>query len=182
MRLDLDGPDTVLGSALCAQCPYSPAGCCVAPPRYDWSDLGRVVAHGHQDWLLARIADGSLVPIEHGLAVTRLKKRVLPVREAPRLAKCVFHDGAVGCTIDERQRPATCNFYLCDSALEEGARTSGAEAERVARSTHDELVRRFTAWDAELAARIRTEWPAEQRYTAPFFAWLGLEVTRLRSK
>lgn len=182
MRLELAGPDTVLGSSLCAQCPYSPAGCCVAPPRYDWSDIGRVIGHGGLDWLLARIADGSLKPIEHGLSVGRVKRRVLPSRESPRLVKCVFHDGAVGCTIDERQRPATCNFYLCDRALEEGARSAGAEAERVAREAHDRLVQRFVQWDAELSQRVRAEWSEAQWYTAPFLTWLGAELVRLRDE
>ena len=180
MRLDLAGPDTVLGSELCAHCPYSPAGCCVAPPRYDWSDLGRVVAHGGLEWLLACLADGSVTPVDHGYALTRVKRRVLPTREAPRLAKCVFHDGAVGCTIDERQRPATCNFYLCDSALEAGKRSAGAEAEATARRAHDELVASFTRWDAELHARILAQWPVETRVTAAFLTWLGAEFERLR--
>jgi hypothetical protein len=154
----------------------------VAPPRYDWSDIGRVVSHGGLEWILARIADGSLTPIEHGLAVARVKRRVLPTREAPRLAKCVFHDGARGCTIDEKQRPATCNFYLCDSALEAGARTAGKAAEQLARTTHDQLVASFTRWDAELSARVRSEWTEEQRYTAPFLEWLGAELARLRTE
>lgn len=174
-------PDTVLGSELCAQCPYSPAGCCVAPPRYDWSDLGRVVTHGGLEWLLARVADGSLRPVEHGYALTRVKRRVLPTHGSPRLAKCVFHDGASGCTIDPKQRPATCNFYLCDSALESRRRREGAEAEALARRVHDELVGKFTRWDAELDARVRAEWPLAERVSAPFLSWLGAQFERLRS-
>lgn len=174
VRLTVAGPDTVLASTSCAACPYSPAGCCVAPPRYDWSDIARVVRHGGRDWLLARIAEGALVRIEHGLSVRRVKGRVLPTREAPRLAKCVFHDGRSGCTIDERQRPATCNFYLCDHALDEARRAGRegrAEADRAA-AIHDALVNDFVAWDAQLAAEVRA-WPEEQRHTAAFLDWLA---------
>ena len=64
-RLTLAGPDTAVVSSLCGGCPYGPRGCCVAPPRYAWSDVARVVLGGGRDWLLAAIARGEL-PVDAG--------------------------------------------------------------------------------------------------------------------
>lgn len=179
VKLVTASPDSVLGSELCAKCPYSPAGCCVAPPRYDWSDLGRVVAHGHLDWLVAGLAAGRFTRIEHGLALTRVKGRVLPTREAPRLAKCVFHDGATGCTIDPTQRPATCNFYLCESALDEGAKSGQHADVAEARRVHDALVEQFVSWDQRLDERVRRQ--GDDIALVELLAQLGERFTELRS-
>ena len=171
LRLQVVGGDTVLGSTLCAQCPHSPAGCCVAPPRYDWSDLARVVRHGHGGWLRERLAAGDLRGNEHGLTIHRPARRLSAAYGAPRLARCAFHDGTVGCTVDETQRPATCNYYLCDQALADA--DDGAAAAR-ARAVHDELVADFVRRDEALHRRVaaRTE---DDRYSEPFFAWLEAE-------
>lgn len=181
LTLVIAGIDSVLGSELCATCPYSPAGCCVAPPRYDWSDLARVVRHGDTEWLLEGLAAGRLVPIEHGLALRREKKRVSAARTSPRLAKCTFHDGASGCTIAASRRPATCNIYLCDEALRLGEPASAADA---ARAEHDARVSDFVAWDRELEARVKAQWAPEWRFTREFFAWLAAtfeEIAKPRS-
>ena len=171
--------DTVFGSTLCAQCPHSPAGCCVAPPRYDWSDLARVVRHGHGAWLRARLAAGDLRPNEHGLTLHRPARRLSEDRGAPRLARCVFHDGDAGCTIDETQRPATCNYYLCDRALESA---DDALAAARARQVHDELVADFVRRDEALARRVREHLQddaSDERYGEIFFTWLEAEDAAL---
>ena len=181
LKLALAGPDTVLGSSLCATCPYSPAGCCVAPPRYDWSDLARVVDHGGAEWLVEQLAAHRLVPVEHGLAIKREKRRVTASRESPRLAKCTFHNGGSGCTIEPTQRPATCNFYLCDAALAAGEQAGqGGEAE-VARAEHDRLVAHFVSTDEVLHERVRAQWPVEQRGSLVFFEWLAQTYRALRA-
>src|SRR4051794_14499648 len=108
IRLTVLGESTHLLSTLCAACPQGPAGCCVAPPEYDWSDLGRVVARGGRDFLLAALAARKAEPTRRGLAVRRVRRREGPT--LPREAKCVFH-GARGCTIDPDRRPATCNYF-----------------------------------------------------------------------
>ena len=170
---------------MCAQCPYSPAGCCVAPPRYDWSDLARVVRHGHAAWLRARLASGDLRANEHGLTVHRPARRLSSSYGAPRLARCAFHDGHTGCTIDETQRPATCNSYLCDRALD-GA--DDADAAVRARQVHDELVADFVRRDEILTRRVRERGshdadggsgPADERYGDAFFTWLEAEDAAL---
>jgi hypothetical protein len=171
--------DTVLGSTLCAQCPHSPAGCCVAPPRYDWSDLARVVRHGHGAWLRARIAAGELRANEHGLTIHRPARRLSEDRGAPRLARCAFHEGRTGCTIDETQRPATCNYYLCEQALEAADDADGAAR---AREVHDDLVTDFVRRDEALARRVRERLqgePGDEPYSESFFAWLEAEDAAL---
>lgn len=171
LRLKLAGPHTTVTSSLCARCPHSPAGCCVAPPRFDWSDLGRVVLLGGGTWLVEQLARGRLRRNAHGLTLQRVKGRVLAAPDSPRVTKCVFHDGSVGCTIPESRRPATCNFYVCESALEEGER-EGADASLVRRA-HDGAIERFVEWDATLAEAVRTRWPEGPPYDDAFFAWLG---------
>ncbi|MDB4942485.1 MAG: hypothetical protein JWP97_2019 [Labilithrix sp.] len=170
LRLTIAGIDSVLGSDECAACTYSPAGCCVAPPRYDWSDLARVVKHGGAEWLAGELAAGRLVRIDHGLSLRRDKGRVTADRGSPRIAKCTFHDGRSGCTIDSSRRPATCNIYLCDRALAAGDHPSATRA----REVHDALVADFVRWDAALDARVREAWPDPgARYSPEFFTWLA---------
>lgn len=173
LRLKIAGADSVLASELCAACTYSPAGCCVAPPRYDWSDLGRVVEHGGTDWLLAQIAAKRLVPMEHGLSVRREKNRVRDDIGSPRIAKCTFHDGSRGCTIEDTHRPSTCNFYLCDRALTDGEDAGDGTSAARAREVHDALVTDFVRWDATLESQVRAEWSEDRRFTREFFVSLG---------
>jgi hypothetical protein len=172
IRLTLAGPDTTILSSLCAACPFSAAGCCVAPPRLDWSDVGRIVAHGGRDWLLEEIAAERLTVGERWLVVTR-RKRVMAAGAGPRLTACVYL-GDTGCTIAHERRSATCNYYVCDDALKEG----GADGAR-ARAAHDELVGKFVAWDAEIAERVATCWPEGPAIDAPFLDWLGATVAEL---
>lgn len=171
--------DTVIGSTLCAACAYSPAGCCVAPPRMDWSDIARVVSHGGASWILDQIALGNLRAFDHGLSLRRVKEKVGDAN-SPRIQKCVFH-GPRGCTIAETHRPATCNYYVCDHAIADGeksVRGSGLEATRA----HDRLVGLFAAWDAAIRERIQTEWPSGPPFDGPFLEWLHqtfVDVQRL---
>jgi hypothetical protein len=151
-RLTLAGPDTHVLSSLCAACPYAAAGCCVAPPRYSWSDIARVVVHGETEWLVAQVALGHLVPFEHGLSLLR---RVEPGSSEAK--KCVFHEDGKGCSIRPEQRPATCNYYVCDRALEDGAKLGYARDVAKTQDVLEHLVARFVAWDETLAERVRPE-------------------------
>lgn len=148
----------------------------------DWSDIGRIVAHGDRDWLVEQVANGHLVRCEYGLYLKRVKGRVTADIRSPRIAKCVFHDGSSGCTIAATRRPATCNFYVCESAFEEGEKSGTAREVASARKVHDDLVTMFVGWDAELAQRIRTNWPEGPPYDAAFFDWLGEAFVELRSR
>jgi hypothetical protein len=175
LRLTLAGPHTTITASLCAACPYSPAGCCVAPPRLDWSDIGRVVALGGRDWLLAELAAGRLVVGERWLSVTRPKRPLGP--RGPREAACVYH-GPSGCTIPHGRRSATCNYYVCDAARARGGGGDAARAEEV----HDQLVARFVAWDAEITRRVAATSPEGPRFDAPFLDWLGEVFTELSAE
>jgi hypothetical protein len=174
LRLTIVGqrPHTQLLSSLCAACPYSPAGCCVAPPRLDWSDIGRVVTLGGRDWLLAEIAAKRLVAGERWLSVTRPKKQLAP--GGPREAACVYH-GPTGCTISHDRRSATCNYYVCDAARE-------GEHEARAREVHDDLVKSFVAWDAEITTRVAARWPEGPTFDAAFLDWLGATFSELTAR
>ena len=157
IRLAVLGPETTILSSLCTACPHSPAGCCVAPPRLDLADVGRIVSLGGRDWLLGELAAGRLVRVagERWLVILRVSPN-------GAYARCGYH-AETGCTIPHERRPATCNFYVCEEALVEGADVR-------AREVASDLVERFIAWDETLAAR------AEARgitYDAPFLDWLG---------
>lgn len=171
LHLTLAGPDTKLLSSLCAACPYSPAGCCVAPPRLDLSDIGRIVAHGGRDWLLEEIAKKRIALGERWLSVTRPKRPLVP--GGAREAACVYH-GPTGCTIAHDRRSATCNYYLCDAA-----RAGSGPDETRARAAHDELVEKFVGWDAEINRRVAERWPAGLTFDAAFLDWLGATFTEL---
>jgi hypothetical protein len=171
LRLTIAGPDTKLLSSVCAACPYSPAGCCVAPPRLDLSDIGRVVAHGGRDWLLEEIAAKRIAIGERWLSVSRPKRPLGP--GGAREAACVYH-GPIGCTIPHDRRSATCNYYLCDAA-----RAGSGLDEVLARETHDDLVAKFIAWDAEITRRVAATWPEGTTFDAAFLDWLGTTFTEL---
>lgn len=167
------GPDTKILSSLCSACPYSAAGCCVAPPRLDWSDVGRIVAHGGRDWLLEEIAAKRLVIGERWLSVSRPKRTLVP--GGPRQAGCVYH-APTGCTIPHDRRSATCNYYVCDAGL-------AGEHEARAREVHDDLVKSFVGWDAEITARVAATWPeGRPPFDGAFLDWLGATFTELSSR
>jgi hypothetical protein len=133
LRLTVLGADSQTASSLCAHCPHSAAGCCVAPPPLTFADLGRIAKHGGREWLLAEIAAKRLAPAAHGLTITRRKARVSKERGAPRVVTCVFH-GPAGCTIEATRRSVTCNMYICESALTDDR--SEADLARSIRGAH----------------------------------------------
>lgn len=167
------GPHSAILSPLCASCPYSPAGCCVAPPRLDLADIGRIVALGGRDWLLEEVAAGRLTVAERWLVIRREKR--VPRADGPRVATCTYH-GPRGCTIDPDRRAATCNYYVCEEAL-----TRGGESAR-ARVLHAELVETYVRWEAELTRRLAEEWPDGFRVDAPLLDWLGAAFEALSGR
>jgi hypothetical protein len=169
IRLVLAGTDSRVLAAACAACPHAPAGCCTGPPRLDWSDIGRVVSRGGIDWLLGELDAGRVVPAWGGLALTERRGRARP--GGPRLAKCVYHD-VHGCTIAPERRPATCNYFVCDGALDAAGPTGRADAAR-ARTLGANLAARFERWDAALAAEVSAAWPAGPAFDRAFLVWLG---------
>lgn len=175
LRLEVLGAHTRILSGVCADCPHSPAGCCQAPPKMDWSDAGRLATLGQGAWLLAEIAAGRLVPGEGGLALRKAKG--VARAEGPRLAKCVYHAADRGCTIGHEQRPATCNYYVCESVFEEDRGAAPA-----AREAHGRLAERYAAWDAELGARVAGAWPEGVTWDEGFVAWLGEAFTELAAR
>lgn len=168
LRLVVLGPHTRLLSSVCAACPHSPAGCCVAPPTMDWSDIGRIVALGGDDalaWLEAELAAKNLLPNGDGLALRKAKG--VARADGPKLAKCVYH-AQTGCTVGHDRRPATCNYYVCESVFAEDP----AAAEE-ARAVHASLARTYTAWDAELRERVHARHPEGPPWDRAFLTWLG---------
>jgi hypothetical protein len=146
VRLSVLGPHTQIGSTVCAACPHSPAGCCTGPPPFAWPDVGRLSYE------------------RTGLRIKR--RRGLSREGGPRIAKCGYH-GPTGCTISPDQRPATCNYYVCDAAL------GGASEAARAREVHAELAETFVAWEAELSARVARAYPDGPALDEPFLDWLG---------
>lgn len=171
LTLRVLGPHSHVLSTLCSACPYATAGCCRAPPRLDWSDLGRIVSLGGRDWLIAEIAAKRLSPIARGLAKTRRKLQVRA--EGPRDYACVYL-GREGCTIPSERRAATCNYYVCDAAIEAGG-ASGPSA----RALHDRLVAAYIRWDRALVEQVAARWPEGPPYDAAFFDWLGASFAAL---
>jgi hypothetical protein len=172
LRLALAGPDSHLGSTLCAACPQGPAGCCVAPPEYDWSDLARVVLHGGRDFLLGELAARRLLPAARGLALRRVRRRDGPT--SPREARCVEH-GPEGCTIAPELRPETCNYFLCEDAF-----TLDPVREPHARAAHAALKTLYERWDGELDALVAARFPEGPPWDGAFLEWLAGEAARQR--
>ena len=171
LRLTLAGADTFVGSTLCARCPLGVTGCCAAPPAFTWADVGRIVGHGGRDWLGGEIEEGRLRPGPRGLVVERR-----PGADGPAL-RCVYH-GPMGCTIPPERRSATCNDYVCEDALAEGA-ASDPGAASAARNAHERLAALYARWDEELGARVRARWPAGAPWDGRFLDMLGREQAAL---
>ncbi len=181
LRLELVGEHTRLHSTLCGQCPQGPAGCCVSPPEFDWTDLGRVVSLGGRDWLLEQIAAGNLLPAGRGLVLRRARRR--EERTAPRRAKCVYHGArgpVIGCTIPAERRPATCNYFLCEDAFAERHDGQADPASGASRRAHAILRELYSRWDGELAGAVAAR-PEGPSWDAEFLDWLGAEFERLAS-
>ena len=170
LRLTRKGPDSQIASSLCASCPHSPAGCCIAPPNLRFTDLARIVGLGGRDWLLAELAAGTLETEPRGLSIRRVTGRATDARGAPRIRKCAFH-GSSGCTIDESRRSVTCNLYICESALHTDK--LDADVARAARTLHAAVVADLVHVGTELEARVRDTFPEGPAYDAAFFDWLS---------
>jgi hypothetical protein len=179
IRLTLLGVHTRLGSTLCAACPQGSTGCCAGPPDVDWADIGRIVSLGGRSFLLAEIASKNLIPWEGGLRLRRVRKRTSPLE--PRRARCVYH-GPEGCTIAPSQRPAACNYFLCQDAFTEGGEGRGDPVALSARAAHAALSRHYKRSTERLAERIRSLWPEGPRWDVAFLDWLGAEFERLSSE
>jgi hypothetical protein len=175
LRLTVLGPDSQIGSSLCAQCPHSPAGCCVAPPPLTLTDLARIVKHGGRDWLVDELAAKRLVRAERGLGIARKKARISDARGAPRLTKCVFH-GPSGCTIHETRRSVTCNMYICESALTENKTES--ELARTAREAHARIMSEQVRIGERLLSEMSAAFPEGPVFDAAFFDWLVFAYER----
>ena len=172
LTLRVLGAHSHITSSQCADCPHSAGGCCRAPPRLDWADLGRIVQLGGRDWLLEEVAAGRLQQIPRGLAIRRRKTFLAPGK--PRDLACAYL-GSSGCSISPERRPATCNYYVCDEALLVG---SGA-AQAQARKLHESLVSRYILWDACFVQEIDELWPEGPPYDTAFFDWLGRRFREL---
>lgn len=160
IHLDRDREHTGLLSPLCTECPHGPTGCCASPPGFDWSDVGRVLTLGGRHWLSAQMAAGRVTSMQHrhgvpsrGLQLQRVDNTAINTATWP--TKCVYH-GERGCTIERTQRPATCNYYLCDDAYDR-AGPAGAPA----RAAHTTLQTLYGRWDLEIAEAVHSAWPHE---------------------
>lgn len=173
LRLAVAGAHTTILSSLCRACPHSRAGCCVAPPRLAWSDLGRVVALGGRDWLLGEIAAGRLVPAPRGAAWLVIRRGSAASGDETTRA-CVYL-GPNGCTLPLHRRSATCNFYVCEDAIAAG----GPEGER-ARSLNFEMVEALVRMDAEVDRRFAARWPdSPVTFDAALLDWVGATFEEL---
>lgn len=171
IHLEIAGPHTRLCSSLCGECPQGTTGCCAGPPELDWADIGRVVALGGRDFLLAQIAAKNLLIGAGGLQIRRVRTRTTSAD--PRRARCVYHR-PTGCSIDPSLRSATCNYYLCEDAFAEpGAGDANALA---ARSMHAALREQYSRWNSHLAERVRAEWPDGPAWGEAFLDWLAAEL------
>lgn len=153
MRVLHSGPDTTILTPLCAACPYGPPGCCAVPPRVTLSDVGRIVARGGRDWLLEQLAAGRITAHAEWLIMTRDRA-------------CTYL-GETGCTVAFERRPATCNYYVCERALEADDAPGGV------RRTRDDAEATYARWDAELARRAAERWPQGLAFDGATLDWLG---------
>lgn len=172
LTLRVLGAHSHVTSSQCAECPHAAGGCCRAPPRLDWADLGRIVQLGGRDWLLGELAAGRLQPIPRGLAIQRRKMVLGPGK--PRDLACAYL-GSGGCTIPPERRSATCNYYVCEEALQVGSSATQAQARRL----HESLVARYIRWDEVFVEEIAAASPDGPAYDAAFFDWLGRRFTEL---
>jgi hypothetical protein len=112
----------------------------------------------------------------------RVKARVTGDVRSPRVAKCIFHEGGSGCTITADRRPATCNYYVCESVYEKAEREGHLDEVARARTNHDALVERFVAWDEALALHVKANYPDGVRYDATFLDALAETFAELRAR
>lgn len=188
IRLELLGANTHLHSPLCGRCPHGRAGCCESPPAVAWADIGRIVSLGGRDWLLEQVRAGDLRPGPRGLSI----RRAAPVPGDPGgpgeagdpgeggawPARCVYL-GPRGCSILPEQRSATCNYYLCDTALADGGADRGDARAAQARHVNEALTMLYGRWDLALLDEVRARFPGGPSWDALFLDWLGQRFERL---
>lgn len=169
VHLVLLGPHTRVVASLCGACPLGPTGCCTQPPDLSWTDIGRIVALGGLDWLLAERREKRLLRGPRGLVVERIAMESGPEK------KCVYH-AEQGCTVSPDKRSAACNYYVCADALTDtGTDESGVEAASAAWTTQ------YAAWDEDISAEVGG-WgtlPEDASDEAPLFERLGRRFREL---
>lgn len=176
IRLELAGAHTQLLSTLCAECPQGSTGCCKAPPDVDWADIARIVHLGGRDWLLAEIAAGNLIAFDRGLKLRRVRTRTAPLeRRSPR---CVYH-GPTGCTISQANRPATCNYFLCEDTFIEGGEAKAEPSALAARRAWNVLRNLYSRHDDHFAGFVRSGWPDGPIWNADFLDALGQQFAAI---
>lgn len=176
IALKLLGPDTAIVSTLCASCPQGPTGCCTSPPPMDFVDAARLARAGQQAFLLEKIRDKSLIVSTHGLVLRRTKNRTSA--DERRKKRCVFH-GPLGCTILESQRPATCNYYVCDDVYREGKETGASDVVQEAQLVHQRLAAQNVAWADTLKQWVSSEYPDGPPWDEAFLYRLALRFDEL---
>jgi hypothetical protein len=107
------GAHTHLHATACSACPHHVFGCCSHPPPYDWADVARVLSLGGRAHLEGALARGDLTLTRGGLRFATPKRRG---PRGKRVQGCVFL-GEAGCVLDPREKPAVCNYYVCETAL-----------------------------------------------------------------
>jgi hypothetical protein len=142
----------------------------------EWSDVGRIAALGGVDWLLERLATGALRPGGRGLLMARSEPRDEAGAALPK--RCTFH-GPDGCTIPPDRRASTCNYYVCEDALDEGGEGRGDLDAGNGRIALDALVALYGRWDLALQGEIDVRWPDGPTWDAAFLGWLGRRYEQL---
>lgn len=160
LRVLNSGADTIILTSLCSRCPHGPKGCCVVPPRLALADIARIVHHDGRAWLQGEVAAGRIVAKGSFMILTR------------PAGACVYL-GDEGCTITHEKRPATCNFYVCEQAVDGGDDTADA-----ARQTRDRLERELAQRDADLLALLSQRAPNGIAFDEETLVFLGTEHAR----
>lgn len=153
IRLKLDGAHTRIHAELCTQCPHSAAGCCAAPPAVAWTDIGRIASLNGIAFLLIELESGRLRPSPLGLAIQRQAPGELSGISMP--ARCIYLS-KTGCVLEEGQRSATCNYYVCEEALNEGG---GPKHIQKTRRAYETLSALYAQWDIALGKSVHSRYP-----------------------
>lgn len=173
IRLKLDGAHTRIHAELCAQCPHNAAGCCAAPPALAWTDIGRIASLSGIAFLLGELESGRLKPSPLGLAIQRQASGELSGISMP--ARCIYLS-KTGCVLEEGQRSATCNYYVCEEALNEGGSAKNIKKTRLAYETLSTL---YAQWDMELGKSVHSRYPQGPPWDRAFLMELKEAFERL---
>jgi hypothetical protein len=124
------------------------------------ADVARIVTHHGRDWLLTELESGRLIAGEAWLILRR--------------TDACGYLGPTGCTIAHERRPATCNFYVCESALD-----AGDDRKSSLRGQRDLLEATYARWDHELEQLARERSPSSITFDAATLDFLGVSFQRL---